>query len=1109
MSLPNSPNRPLSDRENVTEGYQSRPKSILKLRENTTMPIVTGSLRKVSFYNHVELRRFEFTPPVTYSGEESEAQYSDPPEVLSSEFDEHPEEPRNPESSGAHDAEVEERTNNDDESMELTGQLSQIVHLAAMQSDQNGKHESEKGHAHKEVSSAQTAEGNSPVTREEPKETRILEQFRTPVHKDGKRLDDDTNNISFTLSPYQERQILLLPKMTSGLEPESENTKENKKNNSLEKHTDFRPLEALQDYADTLRDSLFNDTANSSPPPGQDSHGPSELKSQATATQNVETANDEETEMELTQQVAVEWTEEVTMELTQIPQPQVRKDISTNHGRTEKTTAESEVIIQGTTRETSKETVHEDEGLPNEESNEDSRASQQEETMELTQPIISHSAPEIETTSDKPEANVGTEPKGVAASASETRESLLSSQTEPSQEQEESTMELTAVYQQEAHMLSVVEEEDENEDQQAGEEAELPMELTQPILSVASPQVRKSPPLGTTPLPKQSTSQSDEIQIDGSIIDRANTAAPVDTPAIIASQRELNRLIEETTPHTRNGVSIGGLGTPMKEPPLPRRNSHTQPLPNDEINLDTPLNHLPNHIHFESDFIPKIATSFAKRSLDPAIELKTSPSKRFSAHGTGEITADNNTNDSLVPEVSLTAFLKDIEVKFFDDLEVGTDLPTAESLERLTNNVFSKEDYYRANIQIPLLEVYELSCKELKGKIGQGKNLYMELQKTANQEVPDLFRKYYHSSYYEQMSMKSHFQVVRDYTREQAKQVWYEWRSKLFKNVSEVLSSNLELLVEDKQAVEARLQDLRLQLETTLATLAGLREDIARFLKIRDQYQQLDSDQIQAMKAKLLELNKQLLAHREAITSEQTRLQEVNERISNQKDTLSHLGREIDDAKLGLMKLKHLSPDEISTLETKSRIIQACSGLQFRKKHSKHIYEFEFSPKMSITVDMENTNSADGLVFHPIDGGVSNLYNESLERYCQAIAETTPFLTIFETLAVFRAKWLKLLSIDEQIYALSMMYPVTIGEYNEQQIDFVMHYYSASTGLKVDFSVSIPILQILEASTSLLISARVLRSRGKTTEKTLQETLSRPIAPHRIFREVKGLKIVK
>lgn len=1172
MSLPNSPNMLVGDRENVTEGYQSRPKSILKLRENTTMPIVSGSQRKVSFYSQVELRRFEFTPSLTYSGEDSENQNSDPPDILSSEFDEHPEEhSRISASSSSIDAELEENTNNDDESMELTGQLNLIGHLDAQVNKSNsnilgnvsrekdnvsedinnnagdhdittGLHDNTTNENIEESSNPQQSQSNNKTNdkmsstppqqkdgpKDGPKDNRILEPFQTSAYKDKelKRLDDDANNISFTMSPYQERQILFLPNMTVSLELGSNVANVNKKKElTPDTGAEFRPLEALQDYADSLRDSLFNDTANSSSPP--DLHNTDSKQLEVQAADRESAANDEEIDMELTQHVAVEWTEEVTMELTtQIAQPSIPQldsnDKATEQNSEQITKQNSEDIAEKATVKSSENTAEQ----TNEESNEGSRHESNkqsneaihedtnEETMDFTQPVgklsLPENAPIVYNENADENKNAATERKLIPEQSYPTS----SSQPEPSQEQEESTMEFTAVFHQEPHMLSIVVEEDENEKEELGEEeTELPMELTQPILQAAtSPNVHTSASEGITPLPRQPTGvqEGEQIQVDGTIIDRANTNAPVDTPAIIASQRELNRLIEEPTPNVgQNGLSVGGLGTPMREPSIPRRSSPSQLETNDEINLGTPIHRLPNHLHFETDFVPKIATNFAKRSLDPAIELKTSPSKRFSAHGPGENTNSDEKIDFNSP-ISLTEFLKDIEVKFFDDLEVETDLPSFDSLDKLiSGNSFTKEDFYRANIHIPLLEVYELSCKELKGKISQGKNLYKELEKTANEEVPDLFRRYYRSNYYDQMSMKKSFQVARDYTREQAKQVWYEWRSKLFKNVCEVLSSNLELLIEDKQVLEARLHQLNRLLEATLAKLADIREDIVRFHKIRSQYQEIDSKHIQALKGKLMELNKQLLLHKEAILLEQSHLQEVNDRISRQTITLDDLNREIDDVKLGLMKLKHLNSDEIKTLEITSKIVQACSGLRFLKKHSKNIFEFEFSPKMSITVDIENTHSADGLVFHLIETGVSTLYNESLERYCQAIAETTPFLTIFETLALFRAKWLKLLSIDEQIYALSMLYPVTIKDYNEQEINFVMNYYSASSGLKVDFSVTIPVLHILASHTNLLISARVLKSRGKTTEKKLQETLSRPIAPYKIFRGVKKVKIIK
>lgn len=1110
MTQENSPSSPSILRENMTEGYLSQPRSILKLRENSTVPINSSQAeRRVSFYNQVELRQFESTAG---SSEETEA-FTDPPEYFSSELDEHPEDHVHERSAQEENAgitifedpaESTMSTANDEETMELTGQLNapalkvlspsntssfQTTHL------ESPKNDSAINHGARSPVEATTTNPQLPdqtVSKQGPDadaapsipQSHSVNGSATPSRKslDPQFERDDTANISFTMSPYQERQILFLPTMSQQKTPDkrlSNGTRE-----GAAPSTEFRPIEALQEYADSLRDSLFNESDNlpirGSATPNSKKNGPDlpelhnlRLHYQVSRDSPEQHANGEEdADMELTApQYAIDTYEEVTMELTTRIAPSVVNPV-----------AAGEDLSQ--TNEV---------------------------TMELTQPMRTSTIPAqtpIGTSTQISPPQLQNDAVVVDTNTQSEEQPPNSFSPQASQNQDEATMELTEVHvppqEPEAHMLSVVEEEEE-----AADEAEVPMDLTKPVELEADNFKTPVASGGSTPPRRQSYGpdflQGVENVVSTSFVDRTKTIGSVDTPALMAAQKQFHQLIENSTPpYSRNRLSIGALGTPMHDPPPAHRLQYTKLPADDQRRTSGAKNDL---VDFELPAETELKPTPAKRSLDPAIELKSSPSKKQALHSPMASEADA-LSGLKIPQMSFSKFLDEIDIKFFDDLDFATDFLSGTAVENESDDSYPKEDYYKAYVHVPRLEVYDESCKELKGKIEKGKRLYEELQETAKQAVPELFTKYYNMSYYEQMDIKSKFQTIQEYTREQAKQVWYEWRSKVFQRVLELVRLHLEVLKEDKLTLEQNIQELENEYELLIESLAHIKESIAYFKKIKEHYQDVDPEQFAKIKTELAALNGQLIEHKEVIRIEHQNLEAINVEIEAQKAAIAETSKRISDANRKLLTLKHFEPAEIESLKATSTIVQACAGLKFIESPSRNIYEFELHPKLRVTLDTSKADSADGLVFHPIDSHQKILYNETLEWYSLALAQTTPFQNIYETLSVFRQKWLKLLSIDEQIYALSIFYPIEFGAFNASSINFTLRFYSATAGLKIDYMVTIPLLSILNYQSSLLVTARILKSRQKATMQVVRDAICQQRKTHRLFSDVGDIELV-
>lgn len=438
----------------------------------------------------------------------------------------------------------------------------------------------------------------------------------------------------------------------------------------------------------------------------------------------------------------------------------------------------------------------------------------------------------------------------------------------------------------------------------------------------------------------------------------------------------------------------------------------------------------------------------------------------------------NDWEDS-VPHFSLTEFLKEIGIKFYDDLEFSTDLPTKHRLSLSDpNEEHTKEDYYRANIQLPLLEVYGLSCKELIGKIQQGKMLFDELQEKTLTDNPDLFKQYYRASYYDQMGMKARFHLLKEYTRQQAKLIWYEWRSKLIANILEVLQNNLEVLQSDKATLLLNISILDEVYDEIKQKFQSLRLEVQQFKEIQERFKNLNGDQIKKIKLHLTELNTRLIEHKEKIAVKERELEQLRDRIAIRLGEVKMVKKALAISETRLNNTKHFNTTEIEGLEYRSQLLQMGSGLRFVKNISQHVDEFEFNSELGLKIDFSKPDSPESTTFYLLESPDSrSLYNKDLlQLCCSDLVEATGFTNVFDSVIKLREKWIKLTEIDRDIYKTSLKYPTKILKSQKREIIFEFQYFSFKDNLKAQVSASVPVQTILQYPLTLQISIKTLRN---------------------------------
>ncbi|PQE13516.1 Spc7 kinetochore protein [Rutstroemia sp. NJR-2017a WRK4] len=175
---------------------------------------------------------------------------------------------------------------------------------------------------------------------------------------------------------------------------------------------------------------------------------------------------------------------------------------------------------------------------------------------------------------------------------------------------------------------------------------------------------------------------------------------------------------------------------------------------------------------------------------------------------------------------------------------------------------------------IPMLELFQHACHELKSYISEGRKTVREIETETFEENPPLFREYISAPPDIKAVMDNQLKNVKTHSRLLSKGMWYQWRSTLLETLKDGLIRSAEGMINDEEVLDQQqtlldsvLPEMIKQAEQLQREEAGLKaaaEDIASCdpEELSDARQQLISVEadIEAKKGLVAELKKQLQA---------------------------------------------------------------------------------------------------------------------------------------------------------------------------------------------------------------------------------------------------------
>ncbi|WEJ97237.1 hypothetical protein PSN45_004786 [Yamadazyma tenuis] len=400
--------------------------------------------------------------------------------------------------------------------------------------------------------------------------------------------------------------------------------------------------------------------------------------------------------------------------------------------------------------------------------------------------------------------------------------------------------------------------------------------------------------------------------------------------------------------------------------------------------------------------------------------------------------------------VSLSQFLNDLGIRFFDDIEsddVSNDLLT----NSLTEEEYALEDYMKANNKLLVYSLYEFSNKDLSKNLVEGRTLYEELNSTISENNPDLFKEFYSSSLSEQESLKADLSLIQEYAKFEAKNTWYKWRIQLVENLLIKLQTKHEVLLSDKEKLENNLRLIAEEFDSKVEILKDLKTKLSVIHKAKESFKS-DSGEFDRLKTQLSESKDDILKIQAEMMVKSSELLALIEKNNGYDNTVKTLTEEIKKHQALIDQSRKFSEHDIRLLNFNFKLFQAMSGIEYKcKEEGKMIFSYkEFKLSLGGGIKVETT--------------VPTLYNSWIYDYIYRSIDSINGSTMekFHKIKIIIDRFHKL---DKEIFKISIKFPIKVIEKdNSNDFGFSVRF-SKKNEFKAIVHFKVPLTSLVEEDT--------------------------------------------
>ena len=227
---------------------------------------------------------------------------------------------------------------------------------------------------------------------------------------------------------------------------------------------------------------------------------------------------------------------------------------------------------------------------------------------------------------------------------------------------------------------------------------------------------------------------------------------------------------------------------------------------------------------------------------------------------------------------------------------------------------------------VPMLELYQHSCRELKSYISEGRQVIRSIEAETFAENPPLFREYMLAAPDIRLLMDNQFRNVKTHARLLSKATWYEWRMKLLDGLKEGLNRHVDEMKADDKVLSKHEAILNSVVPALTEKHSSLEQEATSLQQLAEEMENCDQDELRAAREKLSSVEDDIAAKKQELEELQTEVQDKTNIVEAGTEMKAEFVAQIQEAERVKAECRGWSAKDINELKTSVQNIEEQTG---------------------------------------------------------------------------------------------------------------------------------------------------------------------------------------
>ncbi|KAK0630127.1 hypothetical protein B0T17DRAFT_527566 [Bombardia bombarda] len=426
---------------------------------------------------------------------------------------------------------------------------------------------------------------------------------------------------------------------------------------------------------------------------------------------------------------------------------------------------------------------------------------------------------------------------------------------------------------------------------------------------------------------------------------------------------------------------------------------------------------------------------------------------------TVSIDEDEMQEDDGGERIHLQDFLNMTSIRFMELTTTKRRHTVAPSAPRDSTAASGKEDVsfeecvVAGACTVPMLELYQHSCRELKKYISEGRRIVRDIESETFEENPPLFREYLTASPEFKVLMDNQFKNVKSHARLLSKAMWYEWRTKLQEGLKEGLIKISEGMDEDDALLQKQQELLSSVLPAMLKQFEALEQEHDDLEAVARELADCDPADLAAARGELVSLDKDIADKTKKIAELRRQLSESESGIESSTARKQLCLDEIKEADKVREECRGWSSTEISALKARVDALEkqhgwAITGISGTvmsmsyKREAELVFDpasFQQQSKQQSPQQQQDSRSIDLWYIaanrerNPLPSTPEKeFFLQCIRNHVRALNRSTT--RVSRLLGIVSAAWEKANAVATHVRLLNLTFPTTVNKTSDTSI---------------------------------------------------------------------------